>query len=311
MAIDFESQVPPTPESRPYKVGIVELLTRTLDLWISGLLMYMAIVLPFALIESVLTSVIIFFVYPQLLSLVLGGMFPYEAIISLLFSGANAMVLLPLFVVVFVTRLVLNSIVTGAVVKYGSDRYLRNTVSSVSECIGTAVARLPSLIAVKLLLTVISLSLVLPLLSSVLLMFVGSMELPMLYNYLFYFIVLFAVTLVISLYLGIRLILSPAMPVLETKPAVESLKRSWALTHSNFWHIFAANLLFSIVISLIGLVVTSSLLFLIYDLYMGLLLSIVSLLLIGILTTPLSSLFLVVLYGDLDARSREISASYW
>ncbi len=310
MAVDFESQVPTTP-SGPYKVGIIELITRSLDVWISGLLRYIVLALPIALINLIPTFLLLFTALPEIIDRILLGEDPLTAIFTLVFQGHYQ--LFPLLVILTVIGIIIESLLIGTIAKHGSDSYLRNTVSSISECISVAIAKFPTIFSVRLLFTALDLVLI----TAVMMVFLNVLLEYILYSlsltYLLIILGLLLTIMLLIIYLNTRLILSLAMPILEGTSALDSLRRSWALSRGHFWHIFIANMILGIIIGLGTTSLTYSIMTvgIFSNMETVLLLSGLLSVLISIIFTPLSIVFYVVLYGDLDARSKEIAASYW
>lgn len=61
-------------------------------------------------------------------------------------------------------------------------------------------------------------------------------------------------SLILALYIGVRLYLFGQACVIEDMGAVECLKRSWQITKGNFWLIFVTGLIFLMLSILIGLI---------------------------------------------------------
>jgi hypothetical protein len=114
---------------------------------------------------------------------------------------------------------------------------------------------------------------------------------------------------IVSLYFGIRLSPTSAVVVAEDLGAIDSVKRAWALTTGNFWHIFGGQILLGIAVAVIAFVV-ELLLFpvLVYGQNVMLyVLAIVS----ALLFSAINYVFAAVLYRDLESRSRVASKEYW
>ena len=305
---------PSAPPEHDFTVSALDLVTRTLKVWVRKLPSYILIVGLLGVAFSLLQLAVFYALYGLLAFDLL--LYVSSDIITTIMGIVTAEPLLAIeiiaiAIVLSVVGIVVNAIIAGGGIKFALDDYGSHQ-AEVGASLSFAFSRLSTMIVAQLILTLIISG---PMAPGLFLM-LGSLASLDPYNptmealsaILTGFAIL-GIGLIVSLYFGIRLAPTSAVVVAEDLSAIDSVKRAWALTTGNFWHIFGGQILLGIAVAIIAFVVELLLSpVLVYGLNVMLfVLAIVS----ALLFSAISYVFAAVLYRDLESRSHVASKEYW
>ncbi len=293
-----------------FRVSWTGLVSRTLSLWGRKLVSYLTIACIPLMINVAIQAVVLWMVY-DILALGLIGSFgtdPFTILLTLFTSTANPVYLVVTLPLMFV-GIVVSAIVSGAVIKLALDNYGAPEMGDWRESMSFAVSRIVKIIVVQLVVGLVLIGFMLPGLM-ILIYSVISIDLMM----ALYGLILLYIGLPIGLYLMVRLAPSSAVVIAEDHSVIGTLKRAYALSSGQFWHIFAGTLLLGLVVGIIGGIVSVAT---VPILLFGLTSPVTSLLLLGVLSgisaiflSPISYIFYAVLYRDLVERDEKV-AEIW
>ncbi len=305
---------PSAPPEHDFTVSALDLVTRTLKVWVRKLPSYIVLVGLLGAAFSLLT----FAVFYALYGLVAFDLLIYVSsdIINTLMGFALAEPMLAIEIIIIavvltIVGMVVNAVIAGAGIKFALDDYGARQ-ADVGASLSFAFSRLSTMIVVQFLVALI----VTGALAPGMFLLLGAMAGIDLYNpspealsMVLMALPLLLIGGVIALYVGVRLNPSSAVVVAEDLGAVDSIKRAWGLTSGNFWHIFGGQILLGIAVAFISIGLEILLFPLAFygqavTLY---LLAIISSLVFG----AISYIFAAVLYRDLESRSAVTSQEYW
>ncbi len=227
-----------------------------------------------------------------------------------LFILTGDMTILMIMVSLILVSMIVSAFAAGATYKFAFDNYGSRDSGDVRESFSFTIQKIVPLILMQLIVSAIVIALMLPglILSigamttyniSTLLMGMGALMIGML----------------LAMYLSIRLSVAVAIVITEDHSVTDSLKRAFELTSGQFWHIFTGQMLLGIVVGIIGMVmvfVSLPLALLFVGSTIGILLVIV---VVGVITqllfSPLSYIFNIVLYRDLESRTSSSAREWW
>jgi len=222
-----------------------------------------------------------------------------------------AIEIITIAIVLTVFGMVVNAVIAGAGIKFALDDYGAHQ-ADVGTSLSFAFSRLSTMVVVQFLIALI----VTGALAPGMFLLLGAMAgidpynpSPDALNMLLMALPLLLIGFVISFYVAIRLNPSSAVVVAEDLGAVDSIKRAWALTSGNFWHIFGGQILLGIALAIISMVLEILLFPLVIygPAAMLFFLALFSSLIFG----AINFVFAAVLYRDLESRSAVISQEYW
>ncbi len=301
---------PSAPPEHDFTVSALDLVTRTLKVWVRKLPSYILIVGLLGVAFNLLQLAVFYALYGVLGFdlLVYVGADIINTLMGLFVTAPTAMAIeiIIIAIVLTVVGMVVNAVIAGGGIKFALDDYGSHQ-ADVGTSLSFAFSRLSTMIVARFLLALI----------------VTGASAPGTY---FLFYALFSVDssslimtlmalpltwigLIVSLYFSIRLSPTSAVVVAEDLGAIDSVKRAWALTTGNFWHIFGGQIPLVIALVVIGLVVGMLLFPLAF--YGQALVLYVSALISSLLFGAISYVFAAVLYRDLESRSRVVSEEYW
>ncbi len=305
---------PSAPAEQDFTVGALDLVTRTLKVWVRKLPSYIMIVG----LVGVAYGLLQFAVFYALYGLLAFDLLIYVSsdIITTLLGFATAepvlaIEIITIAIVLAVVGMVVNAVIAGGGIKFALDDYGSHQ-ADVGTSLSFAFSRLSTMIVAQFLLTLIISGAMAPglflLLGSLAAIdpFNPSMEAI---SAMMSGLAILGVGAIVALYFGIRLAPTSAVVVAEDLGAIDSMKRAWELTTGNFWHIFGGQILLGIAVAIIGLVpgmLVAPLAFygLAVTLYISALIS-------ALLFSAINYVFAAVLYRDLESRSRVVSQEYW
>jgi len=305
---------PSASAEQDFTVGALDLVTRTLKVWVRKLPSYIMIVG----LVGVAYGLLQFAVFYALYGLLAFDLLIYVSsdIITTLLGFATAepvlaIEIITIAIVLAVVGMVVNAVIAGGGIKFALDDYGSHQ-ADVGTSLSFAFSRLSTMIVAQFLLTLIISGAMAP---GLFLLF-GSLAAIDPFNpsmeaisAMMSGLAILGVGAIVALYFGIRLAPTSAVVVAEDLGAIDSMKRAWELTTGNFWHIFGGQILLGIAVAIIGLVpgmLVAPLAFygLAVTLYISALIS-------ALLFSAISYVFAAVLYRDLESRSRVVSQEYW
>ncbi len=291
------------PQGNPhFRVSWTELVTRTFTLWSRKIIPYLMIAaIPITI--NILFQVIVLWLMFDGGALLLLGSFstdPLTLVLNLFMYTANVSYLL-VAIPFMIVGIVVSAVVSGAVIKLALDNYGAPEMGDARESLSFAMSRIVTIIVVQLISGFIMVAFMVP---GLLLLLYAALAFDFLMA--FYGLLLMIIGLPIGFYLSVRLSPASAVVIAEDHSAIDTIKRGYALSSGEFWHIFAGTFLLGIVVAIIGGIVgiaTTPIVLLGSGsiLTAFLLLSIVSII-SGIVTMPISFVFRAVLYRDLAER---------
>ena len=305
---------PAAPPEQDFTVSALDLVTRTLKVWVRKLPSYILIVGLLGVVFSLLQFAVFYALYGTLTFDLL--LYVSTDIINTLLGLATAEPFVAIEIVIIaivltVVGMIVNAVIAGGGIKFALDDYGSHQ-ADVGTSLSFAFSRLSTMIVAQFLLTLI----VAGALAPGMYLFLGAFASfdPLNPSLEFLDAMLMAlpfvlIGLVVSLYFSIRLAPTNAVVIAEDLGAIDSLKRAWELTTGNFLHIFGGQILLGIAVGVIALVPGWLLVPLVfYDLALVLY---VSVLISSLLFSAINYVFAAVLYRDLDSRLGVASQEYW
>ncbi len=305
---------PSAPAEQDFTVSALDLVTRTLTVWVRKLPSYILIVGLLGAAFSLLQLAVFYALYGLLAFDLL--IYVSSDIITTVMGFVTtepllAIEIVTIAIVLSIVGMVVNAIIAGGGIKFALDDYGSHQ-AEVGASLSFAFSRLSTMIVAQFILTLIISGPMAPglflTLSSLAAIDPYNLSIEALSAMLMGIAVL-GIGFIVSLYFGIRLSPTSAVVVAEDLGAIDSVKRAWTLTTGNFWHIFGGQILLGIAVAVIAFVV-ELLLFpvLVYGQNVMLyVLAIVS----ALLFSAINYVFAAVLYRDLESRSRVASKEYW
>ncbi len=314
--MSLEPGTGPHPEEpvQDFKLSMIGLVTKTIDLWVKKLLKYASIMLVPAALVIVLDLAVLYVLLGSdaISKLAEISSNPVSVILNLLLSPESVSLSPVVSVGLGVLGLVVYTVAAGAAIKFTLDGYGSSQVGNVKSSFSFAFSRLSVLIGVQLALSLITSVVALPLLiglSWFLLTFDPENPYSIDMNLLMLVFILMLVLLPIMIYISVRFVPLLAVPIAEEHGIIGSLKRAWALTHGKFWHVFGAQFILNIIGGIIGSVIGSMGSALLYagEWIVTPAVTILSVLIVG----PLDYVFVAVLIKDLQPRAEARTQEYW
>ena len=305
---------PSAPPEHNFEVSALDLVTRTLKVWVRKLPSYIVLVGLLGVAFSLLSFAVFYALYGMLAFDLL--LYVGTDIINTLLGIATAepvlaIEIITIAIVLTVVGMVVNAVIAGGGIKFALDDYGSHQ-ADVGTSLSFAFSRLSTMIVAQFLLTLIltgalapGLFLLLPALAALdplnpSIEAISAMMMPL---------AILGIGFIVTFYLGVRLAPTNAVVIAEDLGAIDSLKRAWELTTGNFLHIFGGQILLGIAVAIIAFVLGMLLSPLVF--YDPALVLYVSVLISLLLFSAINYVFAAVLYRDLDARSRVASQEYW
>ena len=306
---------PSAPAEHDFTVSALDLVMRTLKVWVRKLPSYILIVGLLGAVFSLLGLAVFYALY-GVTAFELVNYVSTDIINALLgFTLADpplAIEIILIAIVLTVVGMAANAVIAGAGIKFALDDYGSHQ-ADVGTSLSFAFSRLSTMIVAQFLLALIIMGPLAPGMFLILGSFASidpfnpSMEALSAMMTGLGILVLGAI---VALFFAIRLAPTIAVVVAEDLSVVDSLKRAWQLTAGNFLHIFGGQILLGIALAVFTIVVEVLLSSLetaygsVVYLYFT---ALVTMLFFG----AISYVFAAVLYKDLESRSRVDSQEYW
>jgi hypothetical protein len=296
---------PSAPPEHDFTVSALDLVTRTFKLWFRKLPSYILIVGLLGVAFNLLHLAVFYALYGSLAFDLLAYVGPDIITTLLRFATSETVIgieFIILAIVLTVVGMVVNAVIAGGGIKFALDDYGFHQ-ADVETSLSFAFSRLSTMIVVQFLLASIVTVALAP---STFIMAdaLATYDLNRMMTGFFFY----SIGAIVALYFVIRLSPTSAVVVAEDLGAIDSMKRAWKLTTGNFWHIFGGQILLGIALFVIGLVLGTLVSLAFYDVTLVLYISaFIILLLFG----AIAYVFSVVLYRDLESRSRVVSQEYW
>ncbi len=305
---------PSAPPEQDFTVSALDLVTRTLKVWVRKLPSYILIVGLLGVAFNLLQLAVFCALYGVLgfdLLVYVGA----DIIMTLLGFATSEIVtgigFIILAIVLTIVGMVVNAVIAGGGIKFALDDYGFHQ-ADVGTSLSFAFSRLSTMIVAQFLLALIVTGALAPgmyFLFGALAAFDPYYPSMDAINMIMMAFPLILIGLIVALYFGIRLSPTSAVVIAEDLGAIDSLKRAWELTTGNFLHIFGGQILLGIAVGVIALVPGWLLVPLVfYDLALVLY---VSVLISSLLFSAINYVFAAVLYRDLESRSRVVSEEFW
>ncbi|MDF1539555.1 MAG: hypothetical protein P1Q69_11710 [Candidatus Thorarchaeota archaeon] len=296
------------PQSNPhFVVSWTELVSRTFTLWGRKLISYLAIASIPVIVSIVLNIVILWLFFGSGAAAFIGllGTDVLTLLLSILMAVSN-----PLFFVVSIallfTGVIISAIVSGAVIKLALDNYGAPERGDARDSLSFAFGRIITIIGVQIVVSFILIAFMLPGITMLLLGLLTYDFLMISYSFL---AILLGVT--VGYYLSIRLSAASAVVIAEDLSAIGSLKRAFALSSGEFWHILAGTFLLAIAVGIVSYIATYAAIPLVLlsggNILTMLIFTSIVLAAARIITMPISQIFLAVLYRDLAEREHQVT----
>ncbi len=306
---------PSAPAEHDFTVSALDLVMRTLKVWVRKLPSYILIVGLLGAVFSLLGLAVFYALY-GVTAFELVNYVSTDIINALLgFTLADsplAIEIILIAIVLTVVGMAANAVIAGAGIKFALDDYGSHQ-ADVGTSLSFAFSRLSTMIVAQFLLALIIMGPLAPGMFLILGSFASidplnpSMEALSAMMTGLGILVLGAI---VALFFAIRLAPTIAVVVAEDLSVVDSLKRAWQLTAGNFLHIFGGQILLGIAMLIFTMVVEvllspletayGSVVYLYFT-------ALVTMLFFG----AVSYVFAAVLYKDLESRSRVDSQEYW
>ena len=306
---------PSAPVEPDFTVSALDLVMRTLKVWVRKLPSYILIVGLLGAVFSLLGLAVFYALY---------GMNAFELVLYIGTDIINALLgvtlavpalaieIILIAIVLTVVGMAINAVIAGAGIKFALDDYGSHQ-ADVGTSLSFALSRLSTMIVAQFLLALIVMGplapgmfLILGSLASIDPLDPSMEALGAMMTGLGFLVI----GGIVALFFAIRLAPTLAVVVAEDLSVVDSLKRAWQLTSGNFLHIFGGQILLGIALALFTLVV-ETLLSPLEAVYGTLIYLYIARLLIMLLFGAISYVFAAVLYKDLESRSRVVSQEYW
>ena len=305
---------PSAPPEQDFTVSALDLVTRTFKVWVRKLPSYILIVGLLGAAYAVL-QLAVFYAFYGLLAFDL-LIYASSDIITTFMGFVTAEPVLAIEIIIIaivlsVVGMVVNAVIAGGGIKFALDDYGSHQ-ADVGTSLSFAFSRLSTMIVAQLVLTLIISGAMAP----GLFLSLDALAAIDIYNpsmeslsALMTGIAVLGVGFIVSFYFGIRLAPTSAVVIAEDLGAIDSVKRAWALTAGNFWHIFGGQFFMGIAMLVIAFGVE---ILLSPILVYGQNVRLYALAIFGaLLLSAINYVFAAVLYRDLESRSRVVSQEYW
>jgi len=316
MSIDDGLGIEPSaPPEQDFTVSALDLVTRTLKVWVRKLPSYILIVGLLGVVFSLLGLAVFYALY-GVIAFDLVAYVGTDIINTLLgFAIADPAVAIEIIIIATVLTVVgmaVNAVITGGGIKFALDDYGSHQ-ADVGTSLSFAFSRLSPMIVAQFLLALIvtgalapGMFLLLPVLATIDPLNPSMEAISAMMTGLG----ILGIGLIVALFFAIRLAPTIAVVVAEDLGAVDSMKRAWQLTTGNFWHIFGGQILLGIATIVFTIVIEvllsplepayGQVVYLYFTALMGML-----------LFSAINYIFAAVLYRDLESRSGVVSQEYW
>jgi len=303
---------PTQPYQQNFTVSWTGLVSRSFTLWGRKLGQYIMIAGLPVIIYTILEFAVFYLLFGDYAYLYIGTISPnpLNLIMNFYLMTVTDVVFLTATIALTIIMIIVYTLVAGATYKFGLDNYGAPDKGDVGGSYSFAFGRIVPLILVQLLVNVIGMVFILP---GVVLMSIGMMTMD-LYS-LAMGSIGFLVGALIALYVGVRLSIAGILVIAEDHSVVDTVKKAFAMTSGQFWHIFAGQILLGIAVVLITMIIT---LFTIpialvfgMTIFATLLATVIVLIITQLLFSPLSYIFSVVLYRDLASRTTVAQQEWW
>jgi len=306
---------PSAPAEHDFTVSALDLVMRTLKVWVRKLPSYILIVGLLGAVFSLLGLAVFYALY-GVTAFELVNYVSTDIINALLgFTLADpplAIEIILIAIVLTVVGMAANAVIAGAGIKFALDDYGSHQ-ADVGTSLSFAFSRLSTMIVAQFLLALIIMGPLAPGMFLILGSFASidplnpSMEALSAMMTGLGILVLGAI---VALFFAIRLAPTIAVVVAEDLSVVDSLKRAWQLTAGNFLHIFGGQILLGIALAVFTIVV-EVLLSSLETAYGSVVYLYFVALTVMLLFGAINYVFAAVLYKDLESRSRVDSQEYW
>lgn len=302
---------PGQPYPKDFTVTWTGLVSRTFTLWTRKLIQYIMIAGLPVIIFAVLEFLVLYAFLGSFASIYIGTISsnPLSFILNLFLLTGDLTIMMIIISLTFAS-VIISSFVAGATYKFAFDNYGSPDGGDVRESFSFTIGKLVPLILMQLIVSGIIMAIMLP----GLILMMGSIIAFDLAAIVLGFGVMM-ISLLISLYVTVRLSVAVVLVITEDNSVIDSLKRAFAMTSGQFWHIFAGQILMGIVVLLLGmvLIVIAIPLALVFgSATIGVLVVAVF---IGIISqlffSPMSYIFGIVLYRDLQSRTSTTVQEWW
>ncbi len=287
---------------REYRLSALGLVSRTLSLYGRRILEYILLIGLLGIMYTLLSYAVLWIIFPsQALDLIdLVATDPLSVVLNLLLFAVAPEESAAILLILMVAGMIILAASAGAAIRLTLSDYADPGSSSVSGSLSYSISRIAPLIGVQLVVGLISLAIFLP---GILFAF-GILFLVLIGQQVSIELLLLAVialigSLIVVVYVNVRLSPALAVCVAENNGTVDSVKRAWGLTGGNFWHIVGARLLLGLLIGMLGAVIAF---FFNETGVLGEWSSITSSLVVALFFNPIDYVFQAVLYRDLEAR---------
>ncbi|RDE16733.1 MAG: hypothetical protein C4K49_04210 [Candidatus Thorarchaeota archaeon] len=304
-----QGPVPSGPSEPNFVVGAFGLVSRTFSLWARKLLSYTAIS-ALAGIGFIAIQVAVFWAIFGISGLANVGNVstdPFGVLTDfLLYGSAGASFVVTL--ILMLIGMVIYAVVGGAVTKLALDNYGSPNAGSAGASVGFAVHRMTTLIGAQLILGLVLSAIMTPALIILAVIPLDPYN-PAFAQYAMTLLVVLLVSVIVLLYVSVRIRPFIGVVIAEDSSAVGSIRRAFSLTSRCFWHIFGGTLLLGISTAIVGLVISMILTpALIYSPILGF---VVLAALSATVINPLDYVFQGVLYKDLSSRTSSQKQQQW
>ncbi|MBD3406396.1 MAG: hypothetical protein GF411_09820 [Candidatus Lokiarchaeota archaeon] len=303
---------PDDAQANAYKVGAIESVSRTFNLFFRKFGTYALVGLASAIYALIVVMTLLAILPPldfETLSAIINAQGDLVAIFTLLweYQASTLATFLLILAILALIGTIYYTIIGGAATQIALDNYGAPNRGDFPSSISKAIGRAPALILYQLFIVILTVVLLLP----------GSIAIAPLFELDPYNIdmaaleaamtgaLLLLVGTVILFYITIRLIPTIAVIMAEDVSIVEALKRSFNLTSGNFLHLLGARIVLAITIVVFSLVIEFALFFI----PTGIVYAITALMLSAILLTSFDYIFTAVIYKDLKARKTVVETS--
>ncbi len=299
----------PSPGARPvdyapreYRLSAIGLVSRTLSMYGRRILEYILLIGLLGIMYTLLSYAVLWITFPsQALDLIdLVATDPLSVVLNLLLFAVDPEQSAAILLILMVAGMIIFAASAGAAIRLTLSDYADPGSSSVSDGLSYSMSRIAPLIGVQLVVGLISLAIFLPgILFTFGILFLVIVGQQVSIELLLVALVAIIGSLIVVVYVNVRLSPALAVCVAENSGAIDSVKRAWGLTGGNFWHIVGARVLLGILIGMLGAVIA----FLLNETgVLGEWSSIASSLVAALFFNPIDFVFQAVLYRDLEAR---------
>lgn len=295
----------PVPED--YVLSATGLVSKTLGLWAHRFVKYIVLVGVLTVFTTLMSFAILLTMFQTIGVLSSDPILYFFSTFAL--EAPSDWTLFTVTITFGIIAFIIGAIVSGAGIKFALDDYSGH-LTDIRECFSRSISRIAQIVIVQLVSTFIVAAAVGPSLA----MMTRAMEGidisdplnpiidPEAIQYMLMGSLFLIVGSIFMLYITVRL--APALAVvLDTDlSALDSLKRAWALTGGNFWHVLGGQLLIGIIVAFIGGAVSGFTYLVLVNNPYG---SVLDVVVTSLLFSAPAMVFIAVLYRDLASRKGE------